>query len=497
MYLTQEYYPNDHITNILKEFQLQYVDKLPDIYCSSYLLTEYSAIYIGNPITFQDFYNGKYHDKTSNSDQQYAKRIKFWTNFNELQQFKKYYNLHWIVEYHRYILAYMLNHHMLTKNSLWTIYNDIKTLTRILNVMDCGKVYIKYNTLMESLHNYMVDLEQWNRISDKELSRLIDFEKLQDFRQDFEKEWRHKASIVGYRKTYKEHCKMLLLSMYILAKPERKEIMDLQIIYDWQDNNKKDDYLYINLQYNNCYYVLNKYKKKHDAITIYLSKQLSKLFIESITLYPRKYVFTHYSDLNKKCNISTVTSRMNKMFSHYGKTIGVSSIRSSFVSWLFRTNASTALIKQYAKEMRTSYYAFMSFYRKIAQSKELRTAVMKTEPSLGIVPKEVDTEIEETNYTLEEMKRIDSLMDLPEITFTESQPILHNIKSNVSYTKEYYKKNKEKILKNNKIYNQKNKTKLYIKQLLNKLNNNGKLRQKTILKWHIKYINGYWTSLLL
>ena len=63
----------------------------------------------------------------------------------------------------------MLNHHMLTKNSLWTIYNDIKTLTRILNVMDCGKVYIKYNTLMESLHNHMVDLEQWNRISYKEL----------------------------------------------------------------------------------------------------------------------------------------------------------------------------------------------------------------------------------------------------------------------------------------------------------------------------------------
>ena len=139
----------------------------------------------------------------------------------------------------------------------------------------------------------------------------------------------------------------------------------------------------------------------------------------------------------------------------------------------------------------------MSFYRKIAQSKELRTAVMKTEPALGIAPKEVDTEIAETNYTLDEMKRIDNLMDLPEITFDESQPILHNIKSNISYAKEYYQKNKEKILKNNKIYNQKNKTKLYIKQLLNKLNNDGKLRQKTILKWHIKYVNGYWTSLLL
>ena len=355
---SSSFVPDDILTDILRECQVALVDRVPEIFMSELLLYDYYSHPYNKIVSYREFLNGKFHDKTSNSDHMYAKRTRFWVQFHQLQTFNSEdIPLTWVVRYHRMILAYMLQHHVEMKNSIWTIYNDIKCMARILHVLGSGDVYLKYNKLMESLNNHMVEVEQWNRLSDRELNRMIEYEKLQDLRIELEEHWRNKMKQLGISKTYREHCNMLLLSMYILAKPQRKEIMTLEIIYNDSQNDGNKDYLLINLTVNQAWYILNKDKKKHNNIVIQLSNKLTSLLIESIQLYPRKYIFTHLHNHHKPAKQSTVCTRLNDMFRGYNKVLGVSSIRASYVSWLFRTNASTATIRQIATEMRTSYYA--------------------------------------------------------------------------------------------------------------------------------------------
>lgn len=464
-----QYIPDDWITESIRDIQLRLVDRTPDIFLQDRLLWEYSAIWIGNPITYTDLLNGRYHDTTSHSDHQYARRTRFWTRFNELQQFHNQENLNWIATYHRYILVYMLKHHVDVGNSLWTIYNDIKCLTRILNVMDVSELHLKYNTLMEALHNHMVEHEQWNRLSDKELGRMIDYEKLQDLRDELETNWRNRMAFVGKKKSYKEHSNCILLSLYTLALPERKEALGLKIIWDWGHNDGKYDYLYMNNSTKQCWYVFNKYKKKHDKIVIQLSTKLSKLLFESLSIYPREYLFTYYNNLNKGVSCHTVSTRMNHLFKQtLNKSIGVSSLRSSYVSWLFRTNASTAYIKQCARDMRTSYYAFMSFYRKIVQSKELRKAVLKQEEDNDTMEYDLSTVIEVDNYRpgvkIEpEDDRDHYVPSVPSVPTYYIPPTYYPKR----YHAEYYQKNKDKIKLYQKQYYEKHKNNFNNKHVKN------------------------------
>lgn len=502
-----EYIPNDHITDILRTCQVDLVDRVPDIFCTDFLLKEMSAIWIDKPILWSELYNGKYHDKTSKSDHIYAKRIKFWLQLYDLQEFKNNDQLNWVATHHRRILAYTLQHHLECKNSIWTIYNDIKCITRVLNVMSANSIYLRYNKLMESLHNHMVELEQWNRLSETEIGRMIDFEKIQNLRDELEANWRTRLQTVGISKSYKEHSNMILISMYVLAKPERTEIMELKIIFDWSQNDKKNDFMYINKNCIQCWYVLNKWKKKHDKICIQLSKKLSKLIIESVTLYPREYIFTHYNHIHKQAKISTVCTRLRDMFRGYGKTVGVSSLRSSYVSWLFRTNASTAYIREAAKEMRTSYYAFMSFYRKITQSIEARKSIIKPEfdplPSLDI-DQQVYIKTEELEYDQSEPNNINHYnpnqnqnqnCKLTQVCMNCSS---QKCKIQTQYHTLYYQTYKTEIKERSSLYYQKHKTVIYIKTILKKLNNDetysNRIRNSTIQKWNIVYSNGTWTS---
>lgn len=194
--------PQDSLTDRLRTIQLKLADRTPEIFLSNKLLLEFYPIWIGKQITYDELYNTKYHDKTSHSDHQYAKRIKFWTKFPELSQFKEQQNLSWIPLHHRYIITFTLEHHLECNNSLWTIYNDFKCLTRILNIIDTDQLYLKYNTLMESLHNHLVEQEQWNRLSDKELHRMIDYETLQSLRDNLEQNWRQHMLSVGVKKSF-------------------------------------------------------------------------------------------------------------------------------------------------------------------------------------------------------------------------------------------------------------------------------------------------------
>lgn len=496
--------PNDLITFHLTQEQTLWKDKLPELFISNYLLQENPMLLItklDKIIKLDELQNGKYHDNTSRSDKQYATRCKFYLKFSEFVCYKDYPDLSWIYYNHRFLLYKILNYHRITNNSLWTVYNDIKCITRILKLFeeDTG-IYIKFTTLCTSLNNHLVNLEEFNTLSNIEINRMIDWETLLDFREQLEKRWREYITTIGIKKSYSYHLDMLLLSLYTLTYPNRKEIMTTSFISSFEDDNKCEDFIYINEKSRYGFFILNKSKKKHDRIVIKLSTYLTKLLKESLKLYPRKYVFTHINNLNKQTKDDTVSTRLRNLFRPINKVVGVSSIRSSYISWLYRTNVSTAFLRDVAINMRTSLYAFNAFYRKISMSPEYKNAIIKKE--VNINHNDFRNFIDIENEPVDAILFDDAfeIMNVPKLE--EETPYQLNFINlgpwNCKYQYDYYEKNKEKMKLNSKKWYEKNKLSKYIKKILYNMNNDisfiRSIKYTTIMKWGLYFDGNEWKS---
>lgn len=337
--MTYIYY--DHIDELLRdELCLSYYENLPEIFRSETVLLdlerdENNVLPQINTISITDVKNGVYHDKMSHSDHMYANRIRFYVKFEFFYQYVDNDELTWIIYSNRYLLYKILQHHREKQNSLWSLYNDLKCITRISKIVkEKYGIYKKFSKLTEALNSSLEYGEEFNKISEIEINRLIDWETILKIRDEIELKWRkeyeaHLRYRTDIKQIYTINLDLILLSMYTLACPNRKELMELRIIYDDNDDDKENDFLLIA---DKCKYILNKDKKKHSAITIDLSRKLSKLLIESVNLFPREYVFTNINVIEKPVKSATVSKRLSNMFSSLGKKIGVASLRSSFVS---------------------------------------------------------------------------------------------------------------------------------------------------------------------
>lgn len=138
--------------------------------------------------------------------------------------------------------------------------------------------------------------------------------------------------------------------------------------------------------------------------------------------------------------------------------------------------------------MRTSVYAFSTFYKKLAFSVETRRALIKQEPGIYDNPYvgnhyDLTCDIEyaitiDNNYTIQPQF---------DISYT------YEMKHTSQYHKEYYRnpEKKEQIREKQKQYYQANKETKYVKSILFKLNNDLdfviSIKSKTLKKWFITY----------
>lgn len=496
--MTHIYY--DHIDELLRdEVCSSYYENLPEIFRSETVLLDLerdknNVLPQINSITITDVKNGVYHDKMSHSDHMYANRIRFYVKFEFFDQYADNDELSWIIYCNRYLLYKILKHHREKQNSLWSLYNDLKCITRISKIVkEKYGIYKKFSKLTETLNSTLEHGEEFNKISQIEINRLIDWETILKIRDEIELKWRREYEThLRYRSDIKQiytiNLDLILLSMYTLACPNRKELMGLRIIYDENDDDKESDFLLIG---DKCKYILNKDKKKHSAITIDLSRKLSKLLRESAQLFPREYVFTNINIMEKPVTSGTVSKRLSNMFSSLGKNIGVASLRYSFVSWLFRTNPSSRYLNDCATKMRTSVYAFSTFYKKLALSVETRRALVKQEPGIYDNPNvgnnyDLTCDIEYA-ITIDNNDTIRPQFDFSSITYT------YNMKHTSQYHKDYYRnpEKRKQIREKQKQYYEANKEKKYIKSILYKLNNDVdfviSIKSETLKKWFITY----------
>lgn len=408
-----------------------YKKKLPEIFYDNIpileIKNEYKKEIINIPL-LSKFKEGAYETSKSSSDHKIVKDIFFFVN--NLPSFLKYKDeddLSYIINNHRLLTYELLEFYSKKDISLRTIENRFVALLRILFIAYNDKqyeLYKKYSYIVKELNNIFTIDEDKQQLNKREENAYIPFEIIIEFQQYLLK---------NSSTSYKENQDLLLVSLYRYL-PERNELKLLNFI-------EEGDYVVI--ENNKVKIMLNLVKKKHNQIIIDLIEEnlieLNDIIINSYNLYPRKYLFTDYNDINKKMSVQGLTKRLSNIFSFTGKKIGVNSIRSSFLTYLNKLGSFT-------------------LYDKKKYAKLLRTRPDKIDANyIKIIPEKNENKIIED--------------------------IINNIKNNDKSIL-----NKHKLYKKN--HYEKNKKETNRKNILNKLNTianyENKIRKNTFLKYNLK-----------
>ena len=417
---------------------------------------------------------GEYQIASSNSDKNIAATIKFFrNNLPSFKQYKDSDDISWVIHEHRLLVVEILMYYGKrdTPFSLATIKSRFNAITRIFRIAYETKnypLYEKYSTLVIFLSQQFEADEFDNTLSWKELKKFVGFGEILNKQSELQKQF-ELIKNKNTRIAYDLNQDLLLVSLYSLIPPLRAEPLTLKFTTQTQ---RKEDWIVIKPDM--VQMDLNEIKKKHDAILFNLTDdapELAKILRESYELYPREFVFTHYKkypDVSNQASVKTLTQRLTSIFRYTGKQVGINALRSSYISTINHNlvlngqQMTVNMKEKLAYRMRTSRKYLDEAYLKLFPLEQIQQ--INQEPKENVVqPVSEDTPIERQN------KR----------------------------TKQYYEQNKEKVLAQQKEYQ--NKKPLEEKaraKMLYYLNSDpdyhNKIRPATQAKYNFQKVNGKW-----
>ena len=177
--------------------------------------------------------NGDYEIATSKSDKNIAASIKFFrNNLPHFQQYKDSDNIDWVITQHRQLVVDILGFYANkpTKPSLATIKSRFNAMTRIFRIAYETKnyqLYDKYAGLVLFLSNQFEADEHNNELSELELKKFVPFNIVLDKQKELQQQFnamQNKNTI----KAYDLNQNLVLLSLYSLIPPLRREIFGLK-----------------------------------------------------------------------------------------------------------------------------------------------------------------------------------------------------------------------------------------------------------------------------
>jgi hypothetical protein len=315
-------------------------------------------------------------------------------------------------------------------------------------------------------------------LNENEMTRFLEWKYVIDKQKELSKDF---DNIINKqtREAYDLNLDLVLISLYTLTPPLRRENMNLHYKQNGDTINKD----YVNVRKNDVKLEFNLNKKRHDPIVIECNTELANILRKSYELYPRTYVFTttekfpNTSSTNlRKLTEGAVAERLTKMFSSYGVSIGASILRASYVSGVFedaaknKTQVSSNKIKEMARLMRTSEKYIQTSYRKI-------------KPPDAI---DIDELVQNSNNNNNQI--LSAIPYAPKISKIDpyvmhNQYMVNKYNSNGDYKKTVLEQQKEYREKTGKFELQKRKT---ISMLKNSVSYRGKIKQETLNKYNIK-----------
>lgn len=307
-----------------------------------------------NSVSLKKLKEGKYLTK-SRSDKDTVSFVSF--VINNLPSFNKYKdndNINYILNNNNDFMIELLYYSIFKPLSIVSFYKRIVSFLRILYIALDGNKNDDYRFYSNILKHLSLKIQEDNdkqELNKQEQETFVDFEIVLNKQKELLQKFNN-------NKTYKNNQDLLLISIYSLIPPNRKEITELIYITHIDDDDKVNDFIYIDKDNNDVKFILNKMKKRHQAIVIDITKEnkdLADMIIESFDLFERPYLFTDYSDRNKIVNYSLIYARFRNIFKDIDKRISINSLRSSYLSYLYKQGGFTiAKKKEIANKMRTS-----------------------------------------------------------------------------------------------------------------------------------------------
>jgi hypothetical protein len=382
--------PRDEITQRYRAvMQTPYYKQiLPDIIQQGLAnLQEKEAYKQLNVPLFSLIKSGGYEKDYANYDVDNTKdNINFF--LNNLPSFKKYKKddeLDWIIEQHRLLALeifeyYAKNEKGVSVSTLGARFNIILRVMRIAYENKKAPIYKLFSTIVFALKEVVTKKEGENQLNQHEKKKYIHWKDVLCIQDTMEKEF---ASIKNKmtQSAYDLNNDLVLISLYSLFPPERNEIKFLEFSRHPRKNDK--DYIYVSKNMDRVVLKFNDIKKQHEPIQFDLSKgeykneRLSKIIIETLSLYPRDYVFTlkkKYPNVDSKVTKRGLDERLYTIFQKYGikNKVSVNSLRSSYISYILskkgtKYNDKLAL----AERMRTSLHCLELYYNKVKTIKPI------------------------------------------------------------------------------------------------------------------------------
>ena len=425
--------------------------------------------------SFSKLSKGEYETAGSKSDKtNIAGSIKFFrNNLASFVQYKNDDDISWVIHQHRQLVAEILDYYgNKEKPSLATIKSRFNAITRLFRIAYETKnyeLYEKYSSLVLFLTREFEDDEFDNQLSEEELKKFVTFDIVLEKQKELKKQFeliKNKTSRIAYDLNQD----LVLVSIYSLIPPLRQEPMTLKFS---KALKREGDWVVV--KSDDVILDLNEIKKKHPSVMFHLAKdapELATILRESFELYPREFLFTHYKkypDVSHQASPATMSDRLSAIFSYTGKKVGINALRSSYVSFQNSEairNGKQLTVKQkekIAERMRSSRKYLDEAYLKIfpIAQEDLRQKEPTSEPVVKPISEELPTERQNRR------------------------------------TKQYYYDNKEKVLAQQKEYQ--DKKSLFEKakiKMLYYLNSDPeyykKLKPSTQEKYNFKKVNGRW-----
>jgi len=458
-------------------------------------LLDYKTVPKINTINKDDFYKMVYKDEktTERNELNFINVYKSWIN-NIFVNRSSEKTLNWVVLNQNEVLYGLLKYRSDNNQSLETLRKDLNLLLKLLKLSVGERVEIvnKYKALNQSLSKIYDMKDKMNIISELEETKFVSWLDLNKLKKKLYNEWLDLYEGTTLDKYKNERLRnkniiALLLNFYINF-PMRLEIMDLEFVNSEKEAKTKQAAIFIKSK-RSIWLYFNSKKKGHPNMSFDLNDPVLKSFnkenienlieeiIESVTLYPREYLFINSN--NDKYTAKSLQRALYELLPD--KNIGINSIRSAFVSYWFQ-KLNRIQLDRLGFVMRTSVAMLhQSYFKQDDKTEPLKLESVKLEEPIPAFKEDVKPII------VKETKQVKKLTD-------EQREKKHE--KRLEYHKQFYTKNKEEMLEKAKVNDKSKYWMRYVREARSNTISFDNIKAATIIKYKLHNENGkIWSDL--
>ena len=229
-----------------------------------------------------------------------------------------------------------------------------KTTKRDYLIIVCKTLeYMKYYDTRDDIYKIVKhyakehdDTEHLQELDENERQNYIQYDELYERVNTLMSEYNESPTLKNIRR-------LIILALYVLHPPIRNDYYNMKIIYNVEDDDKKNNFLLITDDYTNMDIIINQDKviNLHGPVYIPIENPLLKRIIKTyIKFYINKSIY-----LFENPNRSPYTKRqiqyiINKMFDH--KVLTIYNLRSAYITNFYNNHLGLLERSNLAKYMR-------------------------------------------------------------------------------------------------------------------------------------------------